>query len=107
MTSRRVAFKVHGTVQGVGFRDFVLKCAAKDNLHGWVRNTHCGRVEGEAQGPESLIEQFLKQVDKGPRHAHVVKLEKREMCVQEGDDQPFVVLRTGESGFHALEGFKE
>lgn len=58
------------------------------------------QVEGEVQGPEPSVQEFLKQIDKGPRHAHVVKLEKRELDVKEGDDQ-FVVLRTGESIFQS------
>ncbi|KAJ5669694.1 hypothetical protein N7462_010764 [Penicillium macrosclerotiorum] len=98
MTSKRIAFKVHGTVQGVGFRDFTQKCAISHELTGFVRNTTCGRVEGEAQGDEATVQKLLQQIDKGPRHAHVVKLEKREIDLQEGEDN-FYVMRTMESRF--------
>ncbi|KAJ5287403.1 acylphosphatase [Penicillium angulare] len=98
MTSKRVAFKVHGTVQGVGFRDFTQKCATGYNLKGWTRNTTCGRVEGEVQGDEETIKKFMQQIDKGPRLAHVVKLEKRDMEPLEGEDR-FSVMRTGGSEF--------
>ncbi|KAJ5460638.1 uncharacterized protein N7458_002190 [Penicillium daleae] len=100
MTSKRVAFKVHGIVQGVGFRDFTQKCANSHGLKGWVRNTTCGRVEGEVQGDEQSVQKLLQQVDKGPRNAHVVKLEKRDLELQEGEDQ-FLVMRTAESMFHS------
>jgi acylphosphatase len=43
------------------------------------------QVEGEAQGEEDVLQNFLKDIDQGPRHAHVVKLEKSEIEVQEGE----------------------
>lgn len=42
----------------------------------------------------------MQQIDKGPRMAHVVKLEKREMDSLEGEDH-FSVMRTAESSFHS------
>ncbi|KAJ5316764.1 hypothetical protein PENANT_c016G00028 [Penicillium antarcticum] len=100
MSTQRVAFKVHGTVQGVGFRDFTQKCATSFELKGWVRNTTCGRVEGEAQGSDEIMKKFFQQIGKGPRMAHVVKIEKRDMDVQDGEDH-FAVMRTGESMFES------
>ncbi|KAF4763344.1 hypothetical protein HAV15_001781 [Penicillium sp. str.  len=99
MSNIRVAFKVHGTVQGVGFRDFTQKCAKLDGLKGWVRNTTCGRVEGEAQGSDEKVKKFLQRVDKGPSMAHVVKLEKRDLDVRD-DEEGFAVMRTAESMFN-------
>ncbi|KAL2122542.1 hypothetical protein VTJ04DRAFT_2997 [Mycothermus thermophilus] len=78
MALKRVYFRVHGTVQGVGFRYFTQKRATELNITGWVRNTDNGKVEGEAQGEEDAIKTFLKHIDNGPRHAHVCKLEKEE-----------------------------
>ena len=43
------------------------------------------QVEGEAQGDEEAIAAFLKDVDKGPRHAHVVKLDKEDRDAVEGE----------------------
>ncbi|OQE05718.1 hypothetical protein PENVUL_c022G03870 [Penicillium vulpinum] len=94
----QIAFKVHGTVQGVGFRDFTQKCAKLDGLNGWVRNTTCGRVEGEAQGSDEKVQKFLQRIDKGPSMAHVVKLEKRALDVRD-DEEGFAVMRTAESMF--------
>ncbi|OQE84964.1 hypothetical protein PENNAL_c0025G07125 [Penicillium nalgiovense] len=98
MSNIRVAFKVHGTVQGVGFRDFAEKCAKLDSLKGWVRNTTCGRVEGEAQGSDEKVQKFLQRIDKGPPRSHVVKLEKRALDVRD-DEEGFAVMRTAESMF--------
>ncbi|KAL2815777.1 putative acylphosphatase [Aspergillus cavernicola] len=102
MATQRIAFKVHGTVQGVGFRDFTQKRAVEYGLKGWVGNTDCGRVEGEAQGPEETIQRFLKDIDKGPRSAHVVKLEKKALNVEDEGDGHFGVRRTSESVFDSL-----
>jgi acylphosphatase len=56
------------------------------------------QVEGEAQGSDEVVQQFLQQIGKGPRMAQVVKLEKREMEPREGEDR-FQVMRTAESLF--------
>lgn len=50
------------------------------------------KVQGEAQGPEAAITILLKELNKGPRAAHVVKLEKQE-----------IDLLKGEEGFQTLE----
>ncbi|KAK9854293.1 hypothetical protein MYU51_004203 [Penicillium brevicompactum] len=100
MSIIRVSFKVHGTVQGVGFRDFTQKCATSYDLRGWVRNTTCGRVEGEAQGPDDIMQKFFQQVSKGPRMAHVVKLEKQDLEPRDGEDH-FSVMRTAASTFES------
>jgi acylphosphatase len=59
------------------------------------------QVEGEAQGPEETLQKFLKDVDKGPRSAHVVKLEKKILDVRDDDDGHFGVRRTSESLFES------
>lgn len=55
-------------------------------------------MEGEAQGDEETLKKLFQQLDKGPRLAHVVKLEKRELEPKEGEDH-FAVMRTMESSF--------
>ncbi|KAI2856451.1 hypothetical protein CBS12448_4420 [Aspergillus niger] len=112
MASQRIAFKVSGTVQGkftlthnlagVGFRDFTQKRATQYDVKGWVKNTHCGRVEGEAQGTEDSLQKFLKDINNGPRHAHVVKLEKKEIAPKDGEVE-FGFMKTSESGYEAMQ----
>jgi acylphosphatase len=42
------------------------------------------------QGEEEAVQKLLKDVDKGPRFANVVKLEKNDISTQEGESS-FVV----------------
>ncbi|KAH8910580.1 Acylphosphatase [Coniochaeta sp. PMI_546] len=87
-TSRRVYFLAHGgRVQGVGFRYFTRKRAVEYKLTGWVRNTDNNKVEGEAQGDPEAIKSFLKDVDKGPRHSHVVRLDHEDRDLVEGETE--------------------
>lgn len=58
------------------------------------------QVEGEVQGDEATVQKLLQQVNQGPRMAHVVKLEKKELQPKEGEDH-FAVMRTAESMFHS------
>ncbi|KAK3317904.1 Acylphosphatase-like domain-containing protein [Apodospora peruviana] len=83
---KRVYFLAHGgMVQGVGFRYFTQKRAIEHKLTGWVRNTDNNKVEGEAQGDEAAIKSFLKEVDKGPSHSHVVRLDQEDRDVVENE----------------------
>lgn len=50
------------------------------------------QVEGEIQGEPDLVQKLLKDVDRGPRHAHVVKLEKSDIDIQE-DETSFEIRR--------------
>jgi acylphosphatase len=62
---------ISGSVQGVGYRQFVKQNARKLDLTGWVRNTEDGGVEAVLQGEESMIEVMLEQCKKGPFLAEV------------------------------------
>ncbi|KAI0139657.1 acylphosphatase [Pestalotiopsis sp. NC0098] len=87
MSSQRIYFLVHGTVQGVNFRYFTQKKATEVGVTGWVRNTDTEKVEGEAQGSPDAIKQFLKHIDQGPTHAKVVQLDKEERSVKDGESR--------------------
>jgi len=43
------------------------------------------KVEGEAQGDEESLQKLLKDLNQGPSAAHVVKVEKTEQEVKEGE----------------------
>jgi acylphosphatase len=60
------------------------KCAPT-SVRFWIQVLILGQVEGEAQGEEHNIQKLLNNLDKGPSHAHVVKVEKEEKGVQEGE----------------------
>lgn len=49
--------RVHGRVQGVGFRPFVYRLAHELNLSGWVRN-RSGEVEIQIQGEPAALSAF-------------------------------------------------
>ena len=66
-----VCVLVSGVVQGVGFRFFVLREARRYQLGGYVRNLPSGKVEIEAEGDIGRLQDFLKEVRRGPLGAHV------------------------------------
>ena len=67
-TTSRVLVRIHGAVQGVGFRPFVYRLARALNLLGWVSNSSAG-VTIEAEGAVEHLEAFLLRLeqDKPPR----------------------------------------
>ena len=72
---RRLHATVHGEVQGVGFRYFVLRRAAEVALAGWVRNRPDGTVELVAEGGRPALERFLQLLRRGPGMASVERIE--------------------------------
>ena len=73
MIARR--FLVSGRVQGVGFRFFVTRTAARLGVTGWTRNLPDGRVEVMAQGDRETLEALKADLSIGPRTARVQDLE--------------------------------
>ncbi|MCE1253648.1 MAG: acylphosphatase [Anaerolineae bacterium] len=65
---------VEGTVQGVGFRQFVIMTAVDLDLTGWVRNTYEGNVEVVAEGRPDVLDMLLSALHRGPRHAYVTNV---------------------------------
>jgi acylphosphatase len=62
---------VHGIVQGVGFRYFVIERASKLGLRGYARNSYNGDVEVLAQGSRPALERLLTLLRQGPAAARV------------------------------------
>lgn len=71
----RLEAVVHGLVQGVGFRYFVLNRAEELGLRGYVRNRWNGTVEVVAEGPRSRLEVLLGYLQRGPRAARVTRVD--------------------------------
>lgn len=63
---RRLVATVRGQVQGVGFRWFIQREAARLGLDGWVANQPNGSVEVVAEGPEAKLDQLVLQLWEGP-----------------------------------------
>jgi acylphosphatase len=53
---------VHGRVQGVGFRYFVVERALSLGLRGYTRNRDDGSVEVLALGPRPVLENLLARL---------------------------------------------
>jgi hydrogenase maturation protein HypF len=65
--------RVHGLVQGVGFRPFVHRLASRHGLAGFVRNV-TGGVRIEAEGPAKALEDFLLDLRSGPPNARIDRI---------------------------------
>ena len=72
--------KIHGNVQGVGFRYHAKQAADDLGVFGWVKNESDGSVMLEAEGEEKILIQFLQWCRTGPRYA---KIEKVDIAVSD------------------------
>ena len=77
-SSRRVArrFFISGDVQGVGYRFFAQRAAARHQVVGYVKNLSDGRVESLAEGSPTQVEAFKHDLATGPRFGHVDHIEE-------------------------------
>jgi acylphosphatase len=75
----RVAAKVRGQVQGVGFRWFIVRQASQLGLVGWVANAPDGSVVLEAEGDGSAVERLLELVRTGPPGAFVEAVSRSDL----------------------------
>jgi acylphosphatase len=69
-------FVVSGEVQGVGFRFFAQRAAARHQVVGYIKNLEDGRVEALAEGPAPNVEAFKHELATGPRFSAVHHLEE-------------------------------
>ena len=69
-------FFLSGDVQGVGFRFFAQRAAARHQIVGYVKNLADGRVEALAEGPARNVEAFKHELATGPRFSSVDHVEE-------------------------------
>jgi acylphosphatase len=62
----RRRYLIAGRVQGVGYRFFTRRSAARLGVSGWVRNLASGQVEAESQGSEDALNSFEAELRRGP-----------------------------------------
>jgi len=76
-TSERITrhVVVHGTVQGVGFRQSLRREALARGVAGWVRNREDGTVEAVLHGPHEAVEAIVAWAGHGPATAQVTSIE--------------------------------
>ncbi|HUJ32197.1 MAG TPA: carbamoyltransferase HypF [Candidatus Acidoferrum sp.] len=71
------SIKVHGVVQGVGFRPFVFRLARANSLAGWVFNGEEG-VEIFLEGEDRSLEAFVRELKAAPPPAaRIAEIEVR------------------------------
>jgi acylphosphatase len=71
---RSARLTITGRVQGVGYRAFVEREAARRGLSGWVRNRRDGSVEALISGPSDVVEAMIAACKIGPRSAIVLQV---------------------------------
>ena len=76
---RRVV--VHGSVQGVFFRDSCRREARSLGVAGWVMNRGDGAVEAVFEGEPDAVAALVEWCRHGPRGAHVES-------VDDGSEEP-------------------
>lgn len=92
---KRVALEITGIVQGVGFRPFVYRTAAKLGLTGWVRNSPAG-VAIEAQGEDDRLDLLEKALEHDtPPLAVIGSIGQQTVPLVEGE-AGFTILSSGE-----------
>jgi acylphosphatase len=69
-------FSIRGEVQGVGYRFFAQRAAARHQIVGYVRNCPDGTVEALAEGPASSVEAFKHDLVTGPQWSVVDQVEE-------------------------------
>ncbi len=79
MVARR--FLISGRVQGVGFRFFAMRAAARHQVLGTVRNLSDGRVEVVAEGEREAMDGFKQELTAGPLFASVKDIEELDLPV--------------------------
>ncbi len=73
----RLQARVHGQVQGIGYRFYVRRQAAALGVRGYVRNLPDGPVEVVAEGERPVLEQLLRALERGPTGAVVERVDVR------------------------------
>lgn len=93
----RLEATVHGRVQGVGYRFFVLREADGRALTGWVANRPDGGVECLAEGAPQALVALLEALREGPPGASVSRVEPRWLPAT-GSFADFTVRSFGHRG---------
>lgn len=79
-------YRIHGLVQGVGFRYFVYHHAQVLGLKGYVQNELDGTVTVVAQGENETLLVFEKYVKSGPGFSQVREVETTTISPVNYDD---------------------
>ncbi len=89
---KTVRWIVSGRVQGVGYRYFAKKAAARLRITGTTRNLMDGTVEIIAYGEEHVLIEFYTELLKGPSFSDVKNIEMYEMSEEHDPFEDFSIL---------------
>ncbi len=67
---------ISGTVQGVGYRFFAQRAAARHQILGYIKNLADGRVEALVEGDEKAVDAFKHDLTAGPKFSNVQHIEE-------------------------------
>ncbi|MBK9290190.1 MAG: acylphosphatase [Bacteroidetes bacterium] len=79
MSTKAVALRIYGRVQGVGFRYYTERQARSLGVSGFVQNKPDGSVYAEAEGEPGAVDAFVEWCRRGPQWARVTKMEISEL----------------------------
>jgi acylphosphatase len=82
---------VSGIIQGVGFRFFVQREAAKLRVGGYTRNLLDGRVEVLAVGSAAQLAAMRDALERGPRFSSVSGVREEEARFSPKYEKEFVI----------------
>ncbi|PYQ59647.1 MAG: acylphosphatase [Acidobacteria bacterium] len=68
--------RIHGKVQGVGYRFFATRVARRLGLKGFIQNNRDGSVDATVEGEKSAIDEWIEELKEGPRYAEVTKIDQ-------------------------------
>ncbi len=95
--AERLEAVVHGQVQGVGFRYYVLRRASRLGLAGWVANQADGSVRCVAEGSATALDELVGILRHGPTGARVDRVDASRGPAAGGFDG-FTVRAGGHGG---------
>jgi acylphosphatase len=78
----RMSVRLHGRVQGVGFRWWCARTAKGLGVVGDVRNCPDGTVEIRATGESAALSRFRERLSDGPPMARVDEMEELELLAE-------------------------
>ncbi|MDT7953082.1 MAG: acylphosphatase [Acetobacteraceae bacterium] len=90
MSAKRL--RIAGLVQGVGYRDWMVRQANRLGITGWVRNRGDGTVEALVDGDTAAVEELLRACRRGPPGASVSLI--REDLAEPDEEPGFKKLPT-------------
>ena len=70
--------RIAGRVQGVGYREAMVREAGRLGVAGWVRNRADGSVEALIQGGPQALDALLAWAWQGPPSARVERIDAAE-----------------------------